>query len=152
MTPPLKSLPVAVIGAARSGFAAAAHLLARGLPVKVYEAGPAVGARTCATGVMSASSPRGATALTLPRGHYSAVAAGKRRWPKIFRQGRNWSAPIWNPSRERRSWRPCFKPMPASRRSRGKGSTKSSVTAGKRAPSCWRSHQRKAFAATWRAR
>jgi Pyridine nucleotide-disulphide oxidoreductase len=37
------SLPVAVIGAGPVGLAAAAHLVARGLPVKVYEAGPAVG-------------------------------------------------------------------------------------------------------------
>jgi NAD(P)-binding Rossmann-like domain len=36
-------LPVAVIGGGPVGLAAAAHLIARGLPVKVYEAGPAVG-------------------------------------------------------------------------------------------------------------
>jgi thioredoxin reductase len=39
----LRHLPVAVIGAGPIGLAAATHLLARGLPVKVYEAGPAVG-------------------------------------------------------------------------------------------------------------
>ena len=39
----LESLPVAVIGAGPVGLAAAAHLVARGLPVKVYEAGPSVG-------------------------------------------------------------------------------------------------------------
>ena len=42
--PALANLPVAVIGAGPVGLAAAAHLIARGLPVKVYEAGPAVGA------------------------------------------------------------------------------------------------------------
>ncbi len=42
-TPALQSLPVAVIGGGPVGLAAAAHLIARGLPVKVYEAGPAVG-------------------------------------------------------------------------------------------------------------
>jgi thioredoxin reductase len=36
-------LPVAVIGAGPAGLAAAAHLIARGLPVKLYEAGDAVG-------------------------------------------------------------------------------------------------------------
>lgn len=36
--------PVAVIGAGPIGLAAAAHLIQRGLPVKVYEAGPSVGA------------------------------------------------------------------------------------------------------------
>lgn len=39
----LESLPVAVIGGGPVGLAAAAHLLARNLPVKLYEAGPAVG-------------------------------------------------------------------------------------------------------------
>ncbi|MXQ10254.1 NAD(P)-binding domain-containing protein [Microvirga makkahensis] len=40
----LESLPVAVIGAGPVGLAAAAHLIQRGLPVKVYEAGQTVGA------------------------------------------------------------------------------------------------------------
>ncbi len=39
----LQHLPVAVIGGGPVGLAAAAHLIARGLPVKVYEAGPTVG-------------------------------------------------------------------------------------------------------------
>lgn len=37
------SLPVAVIGGGPIGLAAAAHLIARNLPVKLYEAGPSVG-------------------------------------------------------------------------------------------------------------
>jgi len=36
------SLPIAVIGAGPVGLAAAAHLIQRGLPVKLYEAGPTV--------------------------------------------------------------------------------------------------------------
>lgn len=40
----LESLPVAVIGGGPIGLAAAAHLVARAIPVKVYEAGDAVGA------------------------------------------------------------------------------------------------------------
>jgi len=43
MTSP-ETLPVAVIGAGPIGLAAAAHLIQRGLPVKVYEAGATVGA------------------------------------------------------------------------------------------------------------
>lgn len=39
----LESLPVAVIGGGPVGLAAAAHLASRGLPVKLYEAGPQVG-------------------------------------------------------------------------------------------------------------
>src|SRR5882762_8049727 len=42
--PLLEDLPIAVIGAGPVGLAAGAHLIARGLPVKVYEAGPVVGA------------------------------------------------------------------------------------------------------------
>jgi thioredoxin reductase len=39
----LESLPIAVIGGGPVGLAAAAHLVSRNLPVKVYEAGPVVG-------------------------------------------------------------------------------------------------------------
>ena len=41
-SPALESHPVAVIGGGPVGLAAAAHLIARGLPVKVYEAGSEV--------------------------------------------------------------------------------------------------------------
>ena len=40
----MTNLPVAVIGAGPIGLAAAAHLIARGLDVRVYEAGATVGA------------------------------------------------------------------------------------------------------------
>ena len=40
----LENLPVAVIGGGPIGLAAAAHLMTRGLPVRVYEAGATVGA------------------------------------------------------------------------------------------------------------
>ncbi|GGF67551.1 flavoprotein [Azorhizobium oxalatiphilum] len=40
----LESLPIAVIGGGPVGLAAAAHLVARGMPIKVYEAGDVVGA------------------------------------------------------------------------------------------------------------
>ncbi len=40
----LSNLPVAVIGGGPVGLAAGAHLVSRGLPVRVYEAGPPVGA------------------------------------------------------------------------------------------------------------
>src|ERR1700686_5127120 len=43
-TSTFEHLPVAVIGAGPVGLAAAAHLIAHGLPVKVYEAGPEVAA------------------------------------------------------------------------------------------------------------
>jgi thioredoxin reductase len=43
-TATLESLPIAVIGGGPVGLAAAAHLVARNLPVRVYEAGSSVGA------------------------------------------------------------------------------------------------------------
>ena len=44
ISPTLENLPVAVIGGGPVGLAAAAHLIARGLPVKLYEAGATIGA------------------------------------------------------------------------------------------------------------
>jgi thioredoxin reductase len=44
MTPLLETLPVAVIGGGPVGLTSAAHLVARGVPVKLYEAGHAIGA------------------------------------------------------------------------------------------------------------
>lgn len=38
------ALPVAIIGAGPIGLAAAAHLVERGIPIRVYEAGASVGA------------------------------------------------------------------------------------------------------------
>ena len=51
------TLPVAVIGAGPVGLAAAAHLVERGLPVKVYEAGEAVGANVRSWGHVRLFSP-----------------------------------------------------------------------------------------------
>jgi len=44
MTTPSSTLPIAVIGGGPVGLAAAAHLVTRGVPVKLYEAGPTVAA------------------------------------------------------------------------------------------------------------
>ncbi|ABY30314.1 NAD(P)-binding protein [Methylorubrum extorquens] len=55
--PERSSLPVAVIGAGPVGLAAAAHLVARGLPVRVYEAGSEVGAHVRAWGHVRLFSP-----------------------------------------------------------------------------------------------
>lgn len=51
------ALPTAVIGAGPVGLAAAAHLIERGLPVKVYEAGFCVGANVRAWGHVRLFSP-----------------------------------------------------------------------------------------------
>jgi hypothetical protein len=50
-------LPVAVIGAGPVGLAAAAHLIERGMPVRVYEAGPGVAANVRAWGHVRLFSP-----------------------------------------------------------------------------------------------
>jgi len=55
--PPNSELPVAVIGAGPVGLAAAAHLLARGLPVKVYESGSAPAANIREWGHVKLFSP-----------------------------------------------------------------------------------------------
>jgi phytoene dehydrogenase-like protein len=44
MSERIEDLPVAVIGGGPAGLAAAAQLVARGLPMRVYEAGETVGA------------------------------------------------------------------------------------------------------------
>ena len=69
-----ESLPIAVIGGGPVGLAAAAHLIARGLPVKIYEAGPAVGSNLGDWGHVRVFTPwrycvdRAATALLARRG------------------------------------------------------------------------------------
>ena len=69
-----ESLPIAVIGGGPVGLAAAAHLIARGLPVKIYEAGPAVGSNLRDWGHVRVFTPwrycvdRTATALLARRG------------------------------------------------------------------------------------
>jgi thioredoxin reductase len=52
-----ETLPVAVVGAGPVGLAAAAHLVERGLPVKVYEAGETVGANVLRWGHVRLFSP-----------------------------------------------------------------------------------------------
>lgn len=54
---PIQTLPVAVIGAGPVGLAAAAHLIERGLPVKVYEAGDTAGANVRSWGHVRLFSP-----------------------------------------------------------------------------------------------
>jgi thioredoxin reductase len=54
-------LPVAVIGAGPVGLAAAAHLVTRGVPVKVYEAGESVAAHVRSWGHVRLFSPWGYT-------------------------------------------------------------------------------------------
>ena len=72
--PALQHLPVAVIGGGPVGLAAATHLIARGLPVKVYEAGPAVGTNMRDWGHVRVFTPwrycvdAAATALLVRRG------------------------------------------------------------------------------------
>ena len=70
---PQADLPVAVIGAGPVGLAAAAQLLARGLPVRVYESGETIGANIREWGHVQLFSPWGfntdAAAVALLRRH-----------------------------------------------------------------------------------
>jgi phytoene dehydrogenase-like protein len=84
-----ESLPIAVIGGGPVGLAAAAHLIACGLSVKVYEAGPAVGSNLRDWGHVRVFTPwrycvdTAATALLVRRG-------GGCRMPMLFRQEATW--------------------------------------------------------------
>jgi 2-polyprenyl-6-methoxyphenol hydroxylase-like FAD-dependent oxidoreductase len=53
----LSELPVAVIGGGPVGLAAAAHLVTRGIPVKLYEAGETVAAHVRSWGHVRLFSP-----------------------------------------------------------------------------------------------
>lgn len=53
----VNTLPIAVIGGGPVGIAAAAHLVTRGLPVKLYEAGPDIGANMRAWGHVRVFTP-----------------------------------------------------------------------------------------------
>ena len=135
--PALEPLPVAVIGGGPVGLAAAAHLIARGLPVKVYEAGPAVGSNLRDWGHVRVFTPWrycvDAGRDRAPQSSRLAVARGRQ----LFRPGPSWSAPISNRLRQRPSWRPSSKPMPASPRSRARASIRSSAAGARRGLSSW---------------
>ena len=74
-TPSQDRPPVAVIGAGPAGLAAAAHLVGRGLPVEVFEAGPRVAQNLASVGHVRLFSPwrynvdRAARALLQRAGH-----------------------------------------------------------------------------------
>ena len=85
--PALQIFPVAVIGGGPVGLAAAAHLLARGLPVKVHEAGPVVGSNLRDWGHVRVFTP-GAIASTRLRKRFSIGTAGKCRRRTISDRGR----------------------------------------------------------------
>ena len=72
------SLPVAVIGAGPVGLAAAAHLTARGLPVKVYEAGATVAANVRDWGHVRLFSPWEYNTDARPARSSSAMAGRSR--------------------------------------------------------------------------
>ncbi|HXU60033.1 MAG TPA: NAD(P)-binding protein, partial [Verrucomicrobiae bacterium] len=75
-----EDLPVAVIGAGPVGLAAATHLLAQGLPVKLYEAGPTIGSNLRDWGHVQVFTPwrycvdRAAAALLQRQGWRSPAA------------------------------------------------------------------------------
>jgi cation diffusion facilitator CzcD-associated flavoprotein CzcO len=123
-TSALEPLAVAVIGGGPVGLAAAAHFLARGVPVKVYEAGSEVGSNVRDWGHVRVFTPwrycvdQAATKLLKHHGWRLPAA-------DHYPTGAELLSTISNRSRQRLSWPPSLKPTPALPRSRGKASTKS---------------------------
>src|SRR5258708_35878085 len=89
----IEEIPVAVIGAGPVGLAAAAHLIERGVAVKVYEAAPTVGANLRDWGHVRIFTPwelnvdTAARALLERRGGAPAALAAPRTAPRP----RSWS-------------------------------------------------------------
>ena len=77
----LSALPVAVIGGGPVGLAAAAHLITRGVPVKLYEAGGSVASHVRSWGHVRLFSPwkfnTDQAATSILRRHGLAGTAGR---------------------------------------------------------------------------
>jgi 2-polyprenyl-6-methoxyphenol hydroxylase-like FAD-dependent oxidoreductase len=102
----LESLPIAVIGGGPVGLAAAAHLIARNLPVKLYEAGPAVGANLRDWGHVRVFTPwrycvDAAAAALLDRQGWRRTDANRATRP-----GQSSSQAIWSRSRQLQNFLP----------------------------------------------
>ena len=123
-TPALESLPVAVIGGGPVGLAAATHLIARGLTVKVYEAGSEVSSNIRDWGHVRVFTPwrycvdEAATTL-LNRYGWRLPAADD------YPTGAELVSSYLEPLAATPELAASLKPTPASLRSRGKASTKS---------------------------
>lgn len=120
-------LPIAVIGAGPVGLAAASHLIERGLPVRLYEAGETAAAKR---GAMSACSRRGVSTLTRLPPLSLRTRAGVRRRRTISRPAVSSTTPIllrWpKPPASRRR----YEPTRASLRSPGMALTRSLAAIG----------------------
>ena len=102
-------MPVAVIGGGPVGLAAAAHLVTRGVPVKLYEAGETVAANvrdwghvrlfspwgfntdTASTAILREHGWQAPAATALPTGHdlYAAYLQPLAETPRAARRDRN---------------------------------------------------------------
>ena len=89
-----QSLPVAVIGAGPVGLAAAAHLIDRGLPVTVYEAGPTVASNVRDWGHVRLFSPWEYNIDSCRSRRSSRRTVGRRRSPRICRPAQTSMRPI----------------------------------------------------------
>ena len=113
MTTDIRDCPVAVIGGGPVGLAAAAHLLQRGLPVRVYEAGATVAASVRDGATCGCSRP-GVTTSTVRRAHCSSGRAGRSRRRTPSRPDATCMSLSQAACRRRRRCAPSSRPAPRS--------------------------------------
>ena len=117
-------LPVAVIGGGPVGLAAAAHLIARQIPVKLYEAGAAVGANVRDWGHVRVFTPWRYSIDAAPRS-FSNVTTGANPIPTAIRPAPRSYASYLDPWQQLQNWLRSSRPAPVSPPSRARAWTRS---------------------------
>ena len=118
------SLPVAVVGGGPIGLAAAAHLIERGIPVRVYEAGAAVGATIAEWAHVRTFSPWRYNVDGAAHADTRAARLGDARGRATSRPAEKFCAITCCRWRTRRRWPRSSRPARRSRASAGTASTR----------------------------